>query len=230
MNPAAICQALLMVRVVADPFASFVRSLLHLNTDLSDSATPATTWNTVSGAVITNTPAKVLTGGGSLDCQASSSARISASGTVFDLGTSDFCVECWFLDEIVAGRNTHLWLLQGNATGETVRVYSPTAGGELTVDANGGAPVGTAPYARNAWQHSAVTRSGSNWTHWINGTAAQTWTNATFNTGASGTVFWLGSASSAGSGLCCIIDEFRYTVGTPRYTAPFTPSFPFPNP
>ena len=230
MTPGVISQALLMVRANVDPYAAFVKALLHLNSDFSDSATPATTWiNGGSGAVITTAPADVLTGGGSLSCQSSNSDRIATGSTVLDVGTGDFCVELWFRDDDVATNGTSLWLLQGVATSQTVRVYTSGVG-FITADVSAGGPAGLVAYSFDVWHHSAITRSGSNWTHWLDGVAVQTWTNGTFNTGTSSTNFWLGAASSANTSLMCLIDEFRITVGVPRYTTAFTPTYPFPNP
>lgn len=230
MTPAAICQALLMVRGEVDPFASFVKSLLHLNTDLADSATPANTWTFDGGAAITAVPANVLAGAGSLSCESSTDDRITDNGTIFDLGTGDFCIECWFKDNNIGGKNQGLFLIQSVSTTQSVRVFG-SAASTITADATGGGPAGPeVSYSLSTWNHIAVTRSGSNWTLWLNGTAEKTWTNGTFNGGSGSSNIWLGSLSSAGTSRQCIIDEFRLTIGTPRYTGAFSPSFPFPNP
>ncbi len=232
MTAAAICQAMLMLpRSNVDPFANFVRSLLHFEGDLTDSADPTITWGFDAGAALTGTPGDVLAGAESLSCQTSSSDRISATGTQFDTGTSDFCAEIVYRDDNLGTKNEIIFLFQGIATSQSVRLYSPAVGAAVLADASGGGPAGPgASAAYSTPHHAAITRSGSNWTLWLDGASVKTWTNGTFNTGASGTNVWLGSGSSGGSGLMCILDEWRLTVGTPRYTAPFTPSYPFPNP
>jgi hypothetical protein len=126
-------------------------------------------------------------------------------------------------------KNQYILLIEGAATGQTVRLYGSSSL-TITADVSGGGP--SAPevaYGLNTWNHVAVTRNGSNWTLWMNGVAAKTWTNGTFNGGLSTHNVWIGSGSSGGSGRQCIYDEWRLTIGTPRYTAPFTPSYPFPN-
>lgn len=223
-------QALLMRDNLVDPLAAFVKSLLHFDGGLADSATPATSWALSGGAVVTADSGRILAGSGALDCSSSNSDRVAATSSAMNVGTGDFCVECWFFDPNAGTKNQGLWTLEGTATSQTVRVYG-SASATITADVSGGGP--SAPevaYSLSTWNHIAVSRSGSNWTLWFNGVAGKTWTNGTFNGGAASTNLWVGSSSGGGSGRQCYIDEFRITVGTPRYTAPFTPSYPFPNP
>jgi hypothetical protein len=223
-------QALLMKNNFTDSLSSLVKTLLHFDGGLTNTGLGGDSFALGGGAVINTTPADVLTGSGSLDCVASTDANTAATGAGANLGTGDFCVECWFFDSNAGTKNQFLWLLQSTSTSQTLRVYG-SASATLTADASGGGP--SAPevgYSLGAWQHCAVTRSGSNWTFWMNGAVGKTWTNGTFNGGVASTNWWIGSGSSPGTGRQCRIDEFRVTVGNPRYTAPFTPSYPYPNP
>lgn len=206
-----------------DPYWSYVKTLLHFDGNTTDSSTAGVTYANGSGAVIASSGQ--LYGSGALDCRPSNSASCVGSSAALVMGSGDFCIECWFRDENQGTKNQYVWQLQEDASGKTVRVYSPSAG-NISCDVSGGGPVGSVAYSYNTWIHSAVTRSGNNWTHWIDGVAQQTWTNSTFTSGTSVSV-WVGSGSAVGSGLMCLIDEFRATIGVPRYTAPFTPTGPF---
>jgi Concanavalin A-like lectin/glucanases superfamily len=223
-------QALLMRNNFIDPFAANVRTLLHFDGSLTNTGLGGDTFAFNGGGVITTTPADVLTGSGSLDCTAGTSANAAGGGNGANLGTGDFCVECFFYDPGSGAKNQFVWLLQSVSTTQTVRLYGSGAA-TITADVSGGGP--SAPevaYSLGTWVHAAISRSGSNWTLWINGAVAKTWTNSTFDGGASTTNWWIGSGSGGGTGRMCRIDEFRVTVGTPRYTIAFTPSYPFPNP
>lgn len=229
-TPATMIQAVLMTRNEIDPFAAFTESLLHFDGGVTDSATPAIPWALDAGAVVTTNPARILTGSGALDCSSSADDRLAATSATLNLSTGDFCIECWFYDPNIGTKNQYLWLVQSTSTSQSVRVYGSGVA-TITADASGGGP--SAPevnYTLNTWNHVAVTRNGSNWTVWLNGVAEKTWTNSTFNGGVASTNAWIGSGSSPGSGRQCYIDEWRVTAGTPRYTAPFSPTYPFPNP
>ena len=208
-----------------DPYWSFVKTLLHFDGNYIDSSTAALPYSASGAATITTSGQRY--GSGALDCTASNGANCAGGGAAAVMGSGDFCIECWFKDDNQATKNQYLWLTQDVAFANTMRIYSPSAG-NLSADIAGAGPAGSFAYSYGVWNHSALTRSGNNWTHWFNGVAAQTWVNSTYNTGSSLNV-WVGSGSSGGSGLMATIDEFRITIGVPRYTAPFTPSGPFPN-
>lgn len=208
-----------------DPYWSYVKTLLHFDGNTTDSSLAAVSYANSGGAVLASSGQ--LYGSGALDCRPSNNAACTGSSAALVMGSGNFCIECWFRDENQATKNQFVWFIEEASAAKTVRVFSPSAGA-ISCDASGGGPAGSIAYSYNTWIHSAVTRNGNNWTHWINGVAAQTWTNSTFSSASSISV-WVGKASSAGTGLMCLIDEFRVTVGVPRYTAPFTPIGPFPN-
>lgn len=209
-----------------DPYWTSVRTLLHFDGSVTDLSTSAVAYALNSGAVLSSS--LQLYGTGCLDCRASTDANCAGTAVALSMGAGDFCTEFWFKDSVEAANNQYIFLLQGVASAQTVRVYSPGAN-QLAVDVSGGGHAGTVAYSYGQWYHVAVTRSGNNWTFWLDGVAVKTWVNATFTTGGAATNFWLGSGSGAGTGLTILMDEFRHTVGVPRYTAPFSPSGPFPN-
>lgn len=205
-----------------DPYWSYVVALLHFDGNYVDSSPVGGTY---SGAAITTTNQRF--GSGGLDCTGGTSERVNGGGVALALGTADFCVEFFFKDPDTPAKNTNLFLLQSAATSQSVRVYTPSPG-TLAADVSGVSPAGSVAYSYNTWYHVAVTRNGTSFTMWLNGVAAQTWTNSTLDMPGNITA-WIGSASSGGSGLAAYLDEWRITAGVPRYTAPFTPSGPFPN-
>lgn len=216
-----------------DPYWAYVKSLLHFNGDLADSKNPAHAWLfTGSGptaGIITVPPDPILAGTGSLDATASRDAGATlGSNTVF-LGTSNFCMEVFLYDPIEAIRGTGYFMIQSVSTSQTVRVYR-SGTNTIMADMSGGGPTAPEPaLISNVWNHIAVTRNGSNCTLWINGNVAKTWVNSTFNGGTGSAQIYLGRSSASNSGSPSFYDEFRLTVGVPRYTAPFTPLYPFPN-
>jgi hypothetical protein len=82
--------------------------------------------------------------------------------------------------------------------------------------------VGTATISQNTWTHVAVTRNGSTFTVWVNGTSSGTATSSlilmnqtvrtTVGANENGSLPWLG-----------YIDDLRITKGFARYTANFVP-------
>jgi hypothetical protein len=216
-------QALLMRGApYTDPYWAYVKTLLHFDGGVTDSSTLGLTYTLSGGAVVSAT--SPLYGSGKLDCTSSTGDRLNGTG-LFGAGTGDLCIEGWFNDPNGTG-NQYVFLYEG-VTSQTIRVYSPGIG-QIAADVSGGGPGGIDAYSYNTWTHFAITRSGNNWTFWLQGVAAKTWVNATYNAGATATI-WIGSGSGLTSGLQCSLDEFRITIGVPRYTAPFTPSGPFPN-
>ena len=77
--------------------------------------------------------------------------------------------------------------------------------------------------AGSTWHHFALTRSGSTWRGYLNGTqigSNVTWTGSVVDE----TSPWLvGAAFGGASGLNGFISDLRITTGRARYTANFTP-------
>jgi len=222
----AVQQALLMGGIRTDPLRSLVKLHLSFDNNLTDSSASGPTYAFNAGAAYATTGQ--LAGSASLDCTSSTNDHVAGAGTPINPGTQDFCFEFFWKDPTGSPGNQFLMLLQGVAIGDTFRFYRNTTGFISTDIAGASPPVDVVTYTDDVWHHSAITRNGSNWTHWFNGVARQTWVNSTFNTGGGSSNIWIGSGSSGGTGLRCFIDEVRFTIGSPRYTADFTPSFPFP--
>ena len=87
----------------------------------------------------------------------------------------------------------------------------------------------TTTIADDTWYHVAITRSGSNWTMWVNGSSEDT-TISSATIDASTRPLYIGMATSTStSAFNGWIDEFRMST-TARYSSTFTPSTtPFVN-
>jgi len=209
-----------------DPYWAYVRTLLHFNGNTTDESTANVSYAASNGAVIASSGQ--LHGSGCASMLAGPNGSIFGTSTALATGTGALCIEGWFKDIITASNNQYIFLFEAAGTGQTIRFYSPGSN-QITVDISGGGPAGVVGYAINTWIHFAVTRSGNNWTLWINGAPVQTWVNSTWNGGSGGGQIWWGSGSSLGSGLTVLLDSCRITVGVPRYTAPFVPMDYWPN-
>ena len=221
-------QALLMHSVPAtDPYAAFVKALLHFDGDLSDSAAGGAVFSLLDNAVLTATDQ--LTGSGALDCRdltgvngVSSTAHISLA-----LGTSDWCVEMFVKDTGIGGTNKWVFFLEGSAG--TISFWEVSGGWRINGDILSATPPFFAAPTPDVWHHLAISRSGNSGTVWLNGASQQTFDVTGVNYGTGNATLYLGR-SSGGGDYRLLIDEFRLTVGTPRYTTAFTPSYPFLNP
>ena len=224
MTPAAINQALLMRNNYSDPLIGNVKLLTHFDGGYADSGPYNKTPGPTAGTVIT---ASSLYGSGAVDCTANSDCGVAYSGLELALSTSNFCAECWIKDP--DGTANRFWWHIVGSTGQAVRLFIPVSSG-LRCDSTSAATTHNIAYSLNTWHHTAVTRNGSNWTLWLNGSSVAIWTDNTFDGGAGSCSVWLGRGSSATTSKQSYMDEFRLTVGNARYTASFSPVGPFPNP
>ena len=221
----AIQQMLLIGAIETDPYWAYVKALLHFESDLTDSAAAGPTYSFTSSGAITN--ASAIVGAGSLDCRTGSGSGVSSNSRVeLALGASDFCVEMVFKDTGLSGANPWVFLLEGSIT--NLGLWN--LGGNWTANGAGSGftPAVFTPPTSGVVNHVAVTRNGNVGTVWVNGVSKQTWNLTGVNYGSGGATSWIGRSSGAGD-YRLIIDEWRLTVGVPRYTAPFTPKYPFPS-
>lgn len=226
MSSPAVIQARLMAGSFTDEYSAFVKSLLHFDGDLTDSAAGGAVYSLLENAVLTATDQRF--GSGGLDCRnltgvngVSSTAHVSLA-----LGTSDWCIELFLKDTGIGGANRWVFLLEG--TVGTISFWD-VGGWTVNGDVSSATPSTFTRPAVGAWHHLAVCRSGNAGTVWVDGESKQTFDLTGINFGSGNGTLYLGR-SSGGGDYRLLIDEFRLTVGVPRYTAPFTPAGPFPNP
>lgn len=222
---------------IVDPNFSSVSLLLHMDgsngsTAFTDSSNNAFAVTANGNAKVSTTSAKYGTGSGLFD---GNGDYLAIPAGAANFGTSNFTVEAWayltsnpsspgavVLDTIPVGG-------VGNRTNAMVWII--TTGGKLTVFSNGSF-VGTSASSipLNQWSHIALTRSGSTWRFFIDGTldsnsftySADLFTNSGALIGRVG--------DSASYYLNGRLDDVRITKGFARYTANFTtPIAAFPN-
>jgi hypothetical protein len=144
------------------------------------------------------------------------------SSTAFDLGSSDFTVECWFypnsvsagfglLSRYTSSGTTSGWLLQiVNST--TLRFLRDN---NILLDCTVSLTVGQ-------WYHAAAVRSGSTLTVYLNGTQVGQATGIA-NFADAATTVQIGRTHTVSDDINGYISNARVVKGTAVYTSNFTP-------
>lgn len=167
-------------------------------------------------------------GTGSLEFDGAGDYLFGANTPNTSFGSGDFTIEAWiyrsstdssqaiFQKGRVADGNFECAVYLVN-TGDKVEVYYSTAGNTSTTVLTSSATV-----SLSTWTHIAVTRSGSTWRLFIDGTLDSSATaSVTLYTGT-GTIS-VGANPAGASTYTGFIDDLRITKGVARYTATFTP-------
>ena len=216
----------------SDPFYAQVRALLHM-----DGADGSTVYidekghnfaNTGAGPTLSTSVKKF--GTASFHQPESSNFILSDLYTEFTPPTQYTC-EMWVYFEpppqTVADTRTFAILQTDGGNKQPFQINLKTATSLLVVGLWGGPVInGVIPLALSTWHHIALTRNSSNLvTLWVNGVADGSSTDATIFTGTGR--FLIGNGAQP---MRAFVDEFRFTSGVCRYTAPFIPpTAPFPN-
>jgi len=219
--------ALLLSSSSSTQISSQWAMLLHFNgangaTSFQDDSDYDRTVSGSSGAALTTSQKKF----GSASCDFDGvNDRVSASTgtTEMDLGTNDFTVDMWFRRESGASAGvlmdcgvdaSNFFRIQQQSTAMNFIIAS---GGPFVVNINASATVTDA-----VWHHVEVTRSGSTFRLFFNGTeiGSDTWAGSMPNADAlyMGSNVWGSTVAHKGQ-----IDEVRYVNGTAYHTANFTP-------
>jgi len=153
--------------------------------------------------------------------------------SAFNLGTSDFTIECFFKAastpayEIFYGDHTtggsiYISLNETYAITAEVKDTNKTHTVTLTSGTTG-------DYGDSTWRHLAFVRNSSIFTLYIDGTSVATATDATFTSIDLSSATTLQAGAVAGSTSTLYLDEFRIS-DIARYTSNFTaPITAFPN-
>lgn len=215
----------------ADSFFASVALLLHGNgtngsTVFTDSSsTPKTV--TPSGDVRISTNQSKF-GGSSMYFDGTADFLTIPNYTAFNLSTLDFTIEGWFYPTNVAVGASIMSRRFDNATGWCLVING--AGGiswRLVIGGiwtDGFCATPTSLIQNNAWFHIAVTRAGSTFRTFVNGSQASSATNA-------GAIQDTPYALRVGTStiqtnevpFTGYMDDVRVTIGTARYTTNFTP-------
>jgi hypothetical protein len=147
------------------------------------------------------------------------------------MGTGDFTLECYYYH---VGGGTALYPSIFSSTdwsvgGVGLRFNNTGYANKFAFFWNGvGDPwiASSATYSPYQWNHVALTRSGNNFTLWVNGQSAGTGTNSgsiNFNYNGGGPRIGWGPWDSSNGYLKGIISDLRLIKGTALYTTSFTP-------
>ena len=220
----------------------FPQTTLLLPFDGSNGATTTSDLSSKNNTVVFYGNAQLSTaqskfGGSSLLLDGTGDYLQIANQSYFDFSTNDWTIECWFyLDSSTSGTyNTLLDMGNGSAPGSgpywtavkndsgtyyISAALDSTTAGDWDVLNN----LAISTLSADTWNHFAISRAGSNFKVFLNGTSVATGTsasamrdeNSTVNIGARGQ----NTASHYFKGY---IDDVRITTGVARYTSNFTP-------
>ena len=148
------------------------------------------------------------------------------------LSSGDFTMECWarwdtdqysvlLSNRGNSGNNTANGFVLNRTSSSTIVMYWYQGGWNYLNSTQGTRTTIT----ENVWYHVAVTRSGSTWKLFLNGTAEDTITNSNSMTnGVNGSLdIGIVQYSPTYYPMAGWIDDLRVTVGVARYTSNFTP-------
>jgi hypothetical protein len=215
---------------VGDNYYNDLGVLLHLDTSIvtpySDSSTSNNTFTT-SGTT-NNSTTIYKYGNSSLYLDGVSGTYLSTpynSGFTF---TGDFTIEAWVYPSSVG---TGPKVVASNWPGQSATIcsfnfyFNTYLGFSYGI---GGSNVGVSGTSQaltaNAWNHIAVTRSGTTVRFFVNGQLDATTPTVSGSLNVSNAPLYIGVTNpSEGSYFSGYIDELRITKGVARYTASFTP-------
>jgi hypothetical protein len=150
------------------------------------------------------------------------------NNAAFDFGSGDFTIEGWFYQDsaitkrFVAKRATStsfgpFLLIVSNSGQITFAASFSGTNTDLSINSSSSASI-------QQWNHVAVTRSGSSWTLWLNGTSVGTATSSSSLVSNTAAVS-IGAGSADGNApFNGYLSNFRLVKGTAVYTSAFTPS------
>ena len=181
---------------------------------------------TVGGAAISTAQSKW--GGSAMYFDGSGDYLSMVETAILNFGSSDFTIEAWIYATATVGANRPIWSTGTNST-NWMSLYLHTAAGrpEFAIISGGSNIIDLFPsdvVSTNTWYHLAVTRSGSTFRMFLNGTVISSGTSATAvpdytDNYRVGYGRWNGDTGVYAG----YINDLRVTNGYARYTANFTP-------
>ena len=151
----------------------------------------------------------------------------------FNFGSGDFTIEFWVKFNSWSNAKSILtkgWPASGSDSfliytqdGSKVTFYASSNGSGWDVSSNAKSIIDNVVLSK--WYHIAITRSGSSFRTFANGTQTTSWTNgsAIYNSASHGIA--VGNSETGANPTDCNIDGLRITKGICRYTSNF--SLPF---
>mgnify|MGYP006267112047 CR=1 FL=1 len=141
-----------------------------------------------------------------------------------ELGTNDFTIECWVYPLSFSGTINYLIGKMTNsstASGFLLRLYDTTGVAIFYASSNGSTwdivnGMGTVAPFLNAWNHVAVSRSGSSFRIWVNGVSGGTATSSG-SIQDNSSVVGIGAVAGGGGATYGYISDARIVNGTALY-------------
>ena len=160
------------------------------------------------------------TGWGNYFVNTSSQYLSVANNTALQL-SGDFTIELWAY--LTASTGTNQVLVSKWSTSQGYLVYYDNVTQKINFQNTATSIASSGTFSLNTWKHIAVTRSGNNYTLYIDGSSAGTSTSATTVTDAGGAVN-IGRNTDGGSNYTLgYISNLRIVKGVVVYTGAFTP-------
>ena len=144
------------------------------------------------------------------------------ASNIVDFGTNDFTIELWIYPLTSATFN----FFDGRSSSQNAVTIASTATQLIFYDSNGTARItGTTPLTVLAWNHVAVTRSGTDVKLFLNGVQqSTTYTSSlSYISGTNRPAIGAGGFTAGGSPLNGYMSNVRVVKNTAVYTADFTP-------
>ena len=219
----------------SDPYFSKVQLLLPMDgtngsTTFTDESDNGLTVTANGNAAISTSESKF--GGASAAFDGTGDFIQTAASTALQLGTDNFTIEAWVFFTALNANTTVARLAGGNSIDGILFCYAVSSGaGKLFISSNGSTwdvrnnGSDFTGLTTNQWFHLALSRSGTTFRTFVNGTLISTFTNSA-SIYQSSNIARIGAANSDGAfAMSGYIDDFRITKGTngARYTAAFTP-------
>jgi hypothetical protein len=217
----------------SDPYWSSVQFLQGFNSLTDGTPVAATLPNAKTGGTVSFTTlgfprweiSSVQSAGGGKSALVTSGVTygvISAATSISGAFTFEASI---YIGAAYDSSNVAVFMVS-NSTGNISFITPSTSGSNWSYYAPSLGVVEFSPFATNAWNHFAITRDSSNLIRlFFNGTFIVSFTDANAIDGLRSAFY-----SRVGGALANTFynDEIRATVGVCRYTASYTPSFPFP--
>lgn len=201
----------------SDPYFSFVKALLHFDTDYTD-----VIGHTFANAATSINSSIKKFGAGSVEA-IGGSRRVGLADADFAI-TGDFAAECWHRPEGVMTRQ-----VMSLTDFPTAFFWIRTNGSNVCSAQCGGSTIAGATLSDGVWYHLAIARASGTFRFFIDGAEQG---NASVAGNFTGTpLLRIGYDDTGPATFEGYVDDFRYTVGSARgYTTSFTPpAAPFPD-
>lgn len=219
-----------------DPYFAYVKFLLHCDgsngsTTFVDNSSYARTITPTGGTVVSTSDPKFGTGATALSSNTDSLTVPQTSGDLQPY-TQDFTYELWVKASAINSQGMFGGLWTAGGGGGSVFFFGSYLGDIVFYDGTTFICQAASPNLATSWNHVAVTRQGTTFRVFVNGTLLTSGTSSVnLNSGGTGNTRTFDIGTFGGNtGLSGQVDDIRYTLGVARYTSNFTPpTGPFPN-